>query len=72
MIVDDVFTLDRPSVFGTAKDKPILFSALAWADVLLTLDAHDFGELFGNRFYGLVIAKPGAFQLAERLGDRLR
>lgn len=28
-LVPDVFTLDRPVVFGPAKDRPILFSALA-------------------------------------------
>src|SRR4051812_43310982 len=50
-IEDDVFTLDRPAVFGPAKDRPILFSALAWADVLLTLDQGDFGPVMGQRFY---------------------
>lgn len=38
-MMDDVFTVDRPAVFAPAKDRPILFSALAWADVLLTLVA---------------------------------
>jgi len=37
-VMDDVFTIDRPAVFGPAKDRFILFSALAWADLLLTLD----------------------------------
>src|SRR6266851_1913591 len=37
LLMDDVFTVDRPVVFAPAKDRPILFSALAWADVLLTL-----------------------------------
>jgi hypothetical protein len=43
--MDDVLTLNRPAVFHAAKDRPILFSALAWADVLLTLDRGDFGSL---------------------------
>jgi hypothetical protein len=29
LIMDDVVTLDRPAVFPIAKDRPILFSALA-------------------------------------------
>ncbi|MEM8496296.1 MAG: hypothetical protein AAF916_12625 [Planctomycetota bacterium] len=61
LVVPDVFTVDRPVVFGAAKDRPILFSALAWADVLLTLDRGDFGGLLGSSFYGLPIATPGEF-----------
>jgi hypothetical protein len=72
VIKDDVFTLDRPSLFGPAKDRPILFGALAWADVLLTLDRGDFGELLGKTFYGLSIMKPGAFLAQERSSGRLR
>ncbi len=45
LLMDDVFTVDRPAVFAPAKDRPILFSALAWADVLLTLDRGDFETL---------------------------
>lgn len=67
----DVFTLDRPSVFGPAKDRPILFSALAWADMLLTLDRGDFGALMGTTFYGLPILKPGAFLERERTAGSL-
>ena len=58
-VTDDVLTLDRPAVFGPAKDRPILFSALAWADVLLTLDRNDFGSLMGRTFYGLRVMRPG-------------
>ena len=47
LIMDDVLTLDRPAVFEVAKDRPILFGALAWAEVLLTLDRNDFGKLIG-------------------------
>ena len=28
-VMADVFTLDRPSVFGPPRDRPILFAALA-------------------------------------------
>lgn len=48
LLMDDVFTVDRPAVFAPAKDRPILFSALAWADVLLTLDRGDFETLLGS------------------------
>ena len=33
-LVRDVWTSDRPAVFGVAKDRPVLFTAAAWADVL--------------------------------------
>ena len=58
-VMPDVWTVDRPAVFGPAKDRPILFSALAWADVLLTLDRDDFGGLLDQTFYGLRVLKPG-------------
>ena len=58
-VMPDVWTVDRPSVFGPAKDRPILFSALAWSDVLLTLDRGDFGGLLDQTFYGLRVIKPG-------------
>ena len=72
LIMDDVLTLDRPSVFPATKDRPILFSALAWADVLLTLDRGDFGALLGSTFYGLTVLKPGTFLQQERAAGRLR
>ena len=34
--VRDVWTLDRPAVFGPAKDRPVLFTAAAWAEVQMT------------------------------------
>jgi predicted nucleic acid-binding protein len=71
-VMHDVFTIDRPAVFGPAKDRPILFSALAWADVLLTLDRGDFGAVMGQRFYGLRVLRPGTFLEEERAARRLR
>ena len=65
-LMDDVLTLDQVSIFESAKDRPILFSALAWAEVLLTLDREDFGKLLGGTFYGLAILTPGMFLEAER------
>ncbi len=71
-LMDDVLTLDRPAVFEPAKDRPILFSALAWADVLLTLDQEHFGDWIGRSFYELQILRPGTFLERERNAGRLR
>jgi predicted nucleic acid-binding protein len=71
VVVDDVLTIDKPAVFPVEKDRPILFSALASADVLLTLDRADFGRLLGVRFYGLAIMTPGTWLLLERQAGRL-
>jgi len=72
LVMDDVVTLDRPAVFPIGKDRPVLFSALAWADVLLKLDHADFPALLGREFYGLPILKPGTFLAQERAAGRLR
>jgi predicted nucleic acid-binding protein len=72
LVMNDVLTLDRPAVFHAAKDRPILFSALAWADVLLTLDRGDFGSLMDNPFYGLLVLRPGVFLQRERSAGRLK
>ena len=71
-LMDDVLTLDRAAVFEPAKDRPILFSALAWSQILLTLDRADFGALFGRTFYDLSILTPGMFLERERASGRLR
>ena len=72
LAMDDVLTLDRPAVFPAGKDRPILFGALAWADVLLTLDRADFGGLMDKPFYGLLVVKPGTFLERERAAGRLK
>ena len=69
--MDDVLTLDLPVVFAAGKDRPILFSALAWADILLTLDRGDFGGFMDKPFYGLPVLKPGLFLERERAAGRL-
>ena len=66
-IEDNVLSLDRPAVFVPAKDRPILFSALAWSDVLLTLDTRDFGELLGQR-----VLRIGCVAAGRLLGTRTR
>lgn len=71
LVLDDVLTLDRPAVFAAGKDRPTLFSALAWADVLLTRDTGDFGEILGGSFYELAVLTPGDFLQRERHTGRL-
>jgi hypothetical protein len=58
-------------VFGPAKDRPVLFTAAAWAEVLLTLDRGDFGAVMGAGFYGLLVLTPGHFLERERAAGRL-
>jgi hypothetical protein len=60
------------AVFAPAKDRPILFTASAWSDVLLTLDRKDFVGLLGTEFYSLPILKPGDFLARERAAGRLK
>lgn len=72
LLMDDVLTIDRPAIFQPAKDRPILFSASAWADVLLTPDQGDFGGLMDTPFYGLLVIKPGVFLERERAAGRLK
>jgi hypothetical protein len=69
--VPDVLTFEWPAVFAPARDRPILFTASAWADVLLTLDRRDFAGLLGSSFYGLAILRPGEFLQRERAAGRL-
>lgn len=71
-IVRDVWTSDMPAVFGAAKDRPVLFTAAAWADVLLTLDTADFIALLGNSFYALHVLTPGMFLEWQRATGILR
>jgi predicted nucleic acid-binding protein len=71
MLVSDSLVMDWPVVFFPAKDRPILFTALAYADVLLTLDRGDFAPLMGIGFYGLQIMKPGDFLNRERSAGRI-
>ena len=72
VLIDDVLVIDRPTVFPIAKDRPILFSAVAGSDVLLTLDRTDFADLLGGEFYGLFLLTPGLFLRRERAAGRLK
>jgi hypothetical protein len=71
-IEKDEFIFDWPLVFEIAKDKPVLVTALACADVLLTLDRRDFGSLIGQTVYQLRVRTPGGFLREEREAERLR
>ena len=71
-LVRDVWTSDRPAVFSVAKDRPVLFTAAAWADVLLTLDTADFLGLLGSNFYSLQVLTPGMFLEWQRAAGELR
>lgn len=68
---DDELSFDWPILFEASKDKPVLFSALACADVLLTLDRRDFCDLIGKVTYGLRVLTPGAFLEEERAAGRI-
>ncbi|MDA8107594.1 MAG: hypothetical protein M0015_03065 [Betaproteobacteria bacterium] len=69
--VPDVLSFEWPAVFAPARDRPILFTTSAWAEVLLTLDRRDFADLLGKSFYGLAILRPGEFLQRERAAGRL-
>jgi predicted nucleic acid-binding protein len=70
-IVADVFSLDRALVFPVTKDRPVLVTALAWSDVLLTLDRADFKNLLGSACYGMPIMLPSEFLAREREAGRI-
>ncbi|HEV7403227.1 MAG TPA: PIN domain-containing protein [Chthoniobacteraceae bacterium] len=70
-VVGDELTYPWPVIFPAAKDRPVLFTAAAVADVLLTLDRADFGGVMAAGFYGLPVMKPGDFLRRERAAGRL-
>jgi predicted nucleic acid-binding protein len=70
-LADDVVSIDRALVFPASKDRPVLVTALAWADVLLTLDREDFIKVLGSSCYGLPILLPSEFLIRERKQGRL-
>ena len=69
-IVRDLTSFDYPAVFSPGKDRPVLFTAAGWADVLLTLDRQHFGRFFRSGFYSLRVTPPGEFLAAERKAGR--
>jgi predicted nucleic acid-binding protein len=71
VIENDELTFDWPLVFDVTKDKPVLCTALACADALLTLDRRDFQSLLGKSVYDLRVLTPGEFLGSERTAGRL-
>jgi predicted nucleic acid-binding protein len=69
--VIDVVSLDRALVFPIPKDRPVLVTALAWADVLVTLDREDFLQLLGSSCYGMPILLPAEFLNRARAVGKL-
>ena len=70
-IVRDLTSFDYPAVFSPAKDRPVLFTAAGWSDVLLTLDRQHFGQFYAAGFYSLRVSPPGDFLVTERRAGRL-
>ena len=70
VLATDEVTFEWPLVFQAAKDKPVLCTALASADVLLTLDRRDFQSVLGKSVYGLQVSTAGAFLRGEREAGR--
>jgi predicted nucleic acid-binding protein len=65
-LVPDIVSFPWITVFPATKDRPVLFTATAWSDVLLTLDRRDFSEMLGTQFYALAILKPAEFLRQQR------
>ena len=66
-IVPTRTSLDRPLVFPKVKDRPVVITALAEkCEWLLTLDEEDFHGKLGRKVYGMFIATPGEFLIAQR------
>jgi hypothetical protein len=72
VITEDMAVLGGAVVRQPAKKNPILFSALAASEALLTLDEAHFGSLMQTSFYGLVILRPGIFLQQQRASGRLQ
>jgi len=70
--VSDVVSLDKALVFETAKDRPVLISALAaGAEFLLTLDRTDFHRALGTQVYGMSVRTPAEFLMEQRSLGRI-
>jgi hypothetical protein len=66
-IVPTRTSLDRPLVFPKVKDRPVVITALAEkCEWLLTLDEEDFHGKLGREVYGMSVATPGEFLIAQR------
>ena len=65
-IVPNALVSNRPLLLATAKDKPVLISALASeSNYLLTLDIADFGIVLNTNVYGMRVATPRRFLIEQ-------
>lgn len=69
--VADIVTFEWPVLIESEKDRPVLFTAAAFSEVLLTLDRAHFGPLMKTGFYGMAVLRPGSFLRRERDAGRL-
>lgn len=69
--VPNVFSIPWPTVFPVSKDRPVLFSAITYTDVLLTFDRNDFIDRLEQSFYNLAIRTPSDFLIGERTARRV-
>ena len=68
-VVPNAVVSNRPLLLATAKDKPVLISALASeSNCLLTLDIADFGIVLNTSVYGMRVATPRRFLVEQGLG----
>jgi len=68
-VVPNALVSNRPLLLATAKDKPVLISALAsTSDYLLTLDNADFGIVLNTTVYGMRVATPRQFLIEQGFG----
>jgi predicted nucleic acid-binding protein len=63
----DVVSWGWVTVAVLEKDRPILFTARLFADVLITLDRKHFQHLIGEAFYTMPILTPAAFLRSQKL-----
>jgi predicted nucleic acid-binding protein len=69
-VVPNALVSNRPLLLASAKDKPVLISALASnSDYLLTLDAADFGIVLDTSVYGMRVATPRQFLVEQGFGS---
>ena len=68
-VVPDTLVSNRPLLLASAKDKPVLISALASeSNYLLTLDIGDFGIILNTSVYGVRVATPRQFLVKQGFG----
>ena len=68
-IVPNALVSNRPLLLATAKDKPVLISALASeSNYLLTLDMADFGIVLDTNVYGMRVVTPRRFLVEQGIG----